>query len=305
MPFNRWKKLGLLLTPQPQYPWLATHAASAFGLPVSESKLKVYVSGRDSDNRSRIGCITFEMDPKANKPKLVEILEEPVIPLGPSDSFYQDGTSYPCMVPHKNHLWMYFTGWRRGSGPPFQNELGLALSKNENTFAVHSEKPLFQDQLSTGSVFVLKENSQWKMWYTSFLKWGKNPQEPKHEYLIKYATSPDGIIWNRDNITCIPFENPTEHSIARPSVLVWKGQYHMWYCMRGEHYKIGYAQSKNGFQWKRHDQEVVLEGQSQEWDRKEQSYPHVFFWRNKLWMLYCGNEYGRTGLGIAVSELEI
>ena len=35
------------------------------------------------------------------------------------------------------------------------------------------------------------------------------------------------------------------------------------------------------------------------WDSDSICYGHVFRWKSELYMVYCGNHYGRNGLGLA------
>jgi hypothetical protein len=150
---------------------------------------------------------------------------------------------------------------------------------------------------------VMKDGGGWKIWYTSFVDWGLDRESPRHRYLIKYGTSQDGIRWRRDNVISIDFADPTEFAICRPAVYFDGSIYHMWYCSRGEQYRLGYAVSGNGESWTRKDDAFKLEG-SEEWDSLSQCYPSVFRAEDALYMLYCGNEYGRAGLGLARARLQ-
>jgi predicted GH43/DUF377 family glycosyl hydrolase len=186
---------------------------------------------------------------------------------------------------------------------PFQNHLGLAEQQSDGSFRRVSRAPILErtddDPLSVGAVFVMHEGSCWRMWYTAFQRWGVKPDEPKHTYVIKYAESGDGIHWRRDNHIAIGIQHPGEHSISRPSVIRRDGFYHMWYCYRGERYRIGYAISADGIQWTRRDNEAGITVSESGWDSQEICYPHVFSFKSDWYMLYCGNEYGKAGLGIA------
>ena len=77
----------------------------------------------------------------------------------------------------------------------------------------------------------------------------------------------------------------------------------MWYAYRGEHYRIGYAHSRDGIRWKRRDDLVGLELSPTGWDSLAQAYPHVFVHEDHLYMIYNGNHYGKEGLGLAKRPL--
>jgi hypothetical protein len=74
----------------------------------------------------------------------------------------------------------------------------------------------------------------------------------------------------------------------------------MWYSYRGEHYKIGVADSTDGILWQRKDSEVGIDVSETGWDSEMIEYAHVFELRNHLYMFYNGNGYGKTGLGYAI-----
>jgi len=76
----------------------------------------------------------------------------------------------------------------------------------------------------------------------------------------------------------------------------------MWYSYRGSKYRIGYAESKDGISWIRKDSEVGIDVSSSGWDSDMIEYPHVFDHGGQLYMLYNGNGYGKTGIGLAVLE---
>ena len=76
----------------------------------------------------------------------------------------------------------------------------------------------------------------------------------------------------------------------------------MWYSYAIENYRIGYAESKNGIHWKRMDKISGIDVSSSGWDSISIEYPYVFQHDSTKYMLYCGNEFGKTGFGYATME---
>jgi predicted GH43/DUF377 family glycosyl hydrolase len=76
----------------------------------------------------------------------------------------------------------------------------------------------------------------------------------------------------------------------------------MWYSYRGRSYRIGYAESDNGIEWVRKDEEVGIDVSESGWDSEMIEYPYIFDHEGQRYMLYNGNGYGRTGIGLAVLE---
>jgi beta-1,4-mannooligosaccharide phosphorylase len=78
----------------------------------------------------------------------------------------------------------------------------------------------------------------------------------------------------------------------------------MWYSYRSNEkittYRIGYAESQNAINWVRKDESVGIDVSENDWDSEMICYPSVFTLNSKTYMLYNGNDYGKTGFGIAI-----
>ena len=95
-----------------------------------------------------------------------------------------------------------------------------------------------------------------------------------------------------------------ETALARPCVINEHGIYRMWlsYKTKEETYRIGYAESVNGLDWIRLDDEVGIDISSSGWDSEMIEYPYVFNHKGSKYMVYNGNGYGTNGAGLAVLE---
>src|SRR5438876_315820 len=137
------------------------------------------------------------------------------------------------------------------------------------------------------------------MWYVSGTHWEPAAPEPRHYYNIRYADSDNGRTWRRDGRTAIDFEHADEYAFAHPCVIRDPDAYRMWYSYRGDTYRVGYAESRDGINWVRLDQHVGIEPSETGWDSEMIEYAHVFDCEGRRYMLYNGNGYGRTGFGLA------
>jgi len=137
------------------------------------------------------------------------------------------------------------------------------------------------------------------MWYVSGTGWENGP-EPRHRYHLKYAESDDGVRWRRDGTVCIDYRDESEYAIARPCVLRDGERYRMWFSSRGDAYRLGYAESADGLEWERLDDQAGIEPSGSGWDSEMVEYPWVFDHGGERHMLYNGNGYGATGVGHAV-----
>jgi hypothetical protein len=231
--------------------------------------------------------------------------------LAPGDlgAFDDRGVTMSCVVSHGGAQFLYYTGWMLGVTVPFYLAAGLAISEDGGvTFRRASRGPVLDrnevDPFLTASPFVLIDGGVWRMWYVSGTGWEAGDGGPRHFYHIKYAESPDGVRWTRSARVCLDYHAPGEHAFARPFVCRDGGTYRMWYSYRGERYRIGYAESGDGIAWTRLDDGRGLEPSGEGWDSEMVEYPWLFESEGRTHMLYNGNGYGATGVGLAVWDGE-
>ncbi|MFI4941763.1 MAG: hypothetical protein ACHP85_00770 [Burkholderiales bacterium] len=296
----RWVKQGCIFTPPPGPEWRSSHAA----LPVVErveDRYRVYFSARDPRDRASIGWFEFRVEEPG---KILTVGEEPALALGPLGAFDDCGVTSACLVRHEGRRYLYYSGWSLAVSVPFSFFVGLAVSEGDGEFRRASAAPVLGrsavDPYLTASPSVLVENGLWRMWYVSGTGWTLEQGQPQHHYHIRYAESRDGIKWQPTGIVCIDYADASENSLARPYVLKDGGRYRMWYSRRGQAYRIGYAESDDGVRWQRRDGEAGIDVSDSGWDAEMIAYPCVFRHEGRLFMLYNGNGYGRTGVGLAV-----
>lgn len=296
----RWRKLGLIFDPERDAPWLGTHAAVPFACPVEEGQ-RVFFSTRDASGRARIAAFEFDMEAPF---RIRRISPRPVLEPGPLGAFHDAGVTTSWEVALGQRRYQYYTGWALGVSVPFYLCAGLAISEDGGqTYSHYSDAPLLErqpgDPYLSASPCVLVDGDVWRMWYVAGSRWEQAEGGPRHYYHIRYAESADGLRWRRDGRACIDYASADEHAIARPCVLCDPDRYRMWYCFRGEQYRIGYAESADGLQWERRDSEAGIEPSDVGWDAEMIAYPFVFDHGGRRYMLYNGNGYGRTGIGLA------
>jgi hypothetical protein len=138
------------------------------------------------------------------------------------------------------------------------------------------------------------------MWYGSTVSWGPGFGDMTHA--IRHATSPDGRAWTRRPDPVLVPEGPDESIVVRPIVVRDRDRFRMWFSARGSKYRLGYAESEDGLAWERRDDEAGLVPSGSGWDSSEIAYPHVFDCAGSRWLLYNGDGFGRTGIGLATLE---
>ena len=299
-----WQKQGLVIESPPPVSWAASHAMVPF-VESNEDGLRLYFSGRDSTGRS----VTGSADGDPREPRSLRFASRPILEPGPLGTFDDSGAMGSSLVVHDGRKYLYYIGWTRGVSVPFYTFVGCAVSEDGGErFERVSAGPLLErsdvDPYLTTSPWVLIDNGIWRMWYASGTGWQVAEEAPQHRYHIRYAESADGITWRRTGRVCIDYRNEDEYAIARPCVVKTGDRYRMWYSYRGNAYRIGYAESVDGLDWERKDVEAGIDASAEGWDSKMIEYPCVFEHGGGLFMLYNGNGYGATGIGLAVLETD-
>jgi predicted GH43/DUF377 family glycosyl hydrolase len=298
----KWKKLGHIYQPSGIKSWSRTHAANPVAEHIEDDYFRIYFSTRDDNNRSSIGYVIVNI----NEPsKILEESQEPVLMPGDLGMFDDCGVSIGCIVPSGNTRYLYYMGWNLSVTVPWKNTIGLAISESPGQpFKRYSRFPVIGldevDPYTISYPWVIRESSFFRMWYGSNLKWG--PQKSDMLHVIKYAESDDGIYWKRENRIVINSESLEEYAICKPCVLKDESGYWMWFCSRGDKYRIHIAISPDGINWERLGQDPGIDVSESGWDSEMIEYPCVFDHKGHRYMLYAGNGYGRTGFGIAVLE---
>jgi predicted GH43/DUF377 family glycosyl hydrolase len=299
-----WVKKGLIFVPCGKSDWMVTHAAVPFADRIGEDIFRVYFCSRDEKNRAQVGY--FEID--ITRPEqIIYQHDKPVIDLGPLGTYDDSGAISSWIVNVGQQKYCYYSGITLGVTVPFYFYLGMAISEDGGrTFCKVSDAPILArssvDPYLTGHACVMSEGDLWRMWYVSGQRWDVQNGQPKHYYHIKYAESTDGLKWDRRGVVCIDFKSDEEYAIGRPCVIKENGFYSLWYSYRGQTYRIGYAKSPDGIHWERKDEQVGIDVSSTGWDSEMIEYAHVFDHKGERYMLYNGNGYGKTGIGLAALE---
>jgi hypothetical protein len=153
--------------------------------------------------------------------------------------------------------------------------------------------------------------TEWHMFYLSGKRWFLDQTGKKEsQYLIMHATSSDGSIWHRHGTPVIPTLVEDECQTSS-SILQYDGIFHMFFSYRHgsdfranplRGYRIGHAYSSDLRHWIRDDRQAGIEVSETGWDSRMVAYPHVREIDGKIYMFYCGNDFGKNGFGLAVLE---
>ncbi|RFN60041.1 glycoside hydrolase family protein [Marixanthomonas ophiurae] len=305
-----WQKKGLVFNVNGQDAWNKSHAQCPVVDVLNDEVWRIYYATRNEKGQSQISYIEVEAgNPKNILYKHTNYLFD----FGKKGTFDDSGLMPSCIVNKGRLKYLYYIGWTLKKTVPYHNSVGLAVSKDDGkTFNRLFEGSIMpsthKEPYFTGTSYVLVENSVWRMWYLSCVKWEMIAGKAEPFYHIKYAESTDGINWERKGIVALDFKSPSEGGIVSASVLKESGLYKMWYAYRNalnyrtdesSSYKIGYAQSNDGITWKRLDASAGIGLSPNGWDSEMICYPNVVKNKGIKYMFYNGNGFGKTGFGYA------
>jgi predicted GH43/DUF377 family glycosyl hydrolase len=304
-----WIKKGLIWKPNPSIWWQQYYGI----LPTPEyienqDIIRVYFATTCAEKYGRITYVDLDAD---NPSKVLYEAHEPILDLGQAGCFDDCGLNPSSIVTDEigNKL-LYYVGYQRSHKMPYMLYAGLAIQqKGQPDWQRWQQTPILdrspQIPYSSAAPFVLKEADTYKMWFWIARNWTLLNQKPYLQAYIAYAESQDGKKWNVNTKPCIEPNGQTEFSVGRPWIYKTAKGYQMWYSVRyvDKLYRLGYAESLDGIDWQRKDEQVGIDVSSQGWDSEMICYPAVLKVKNKLYLFYNGNNNGITGFGYAELQL--
>lgn len=300
-----WQKLGLVWQPKADKWWNYKYGQLPVPLFIeSENIVRVFFGSADKNIFCRICFIDLDAN---NITTIVNESNEPVLDIGALGTFDDSGVVPSSVIRKDDKIYVYTVGYQRCERVPYMLFAGLIESDDNGlSFTRTSVAPILPRNnfrpTSQGAPSVLFHNGIYKMWHWFSTKWITVEGKPFLDYKIGYAESQDAINWQMKNLTCIePDESKGEFAVARPWVIFENGIFKMWYSIRiiEKMYRIGYAESLDGFIWNRKDEEVGIDVSDDGWDSEMICYPSVIDIKGERYMFYNGNSNGATGFGIA------
>ncbi|WP_278469018.1 hypothetical protein [Gimesia maris] len=279
----------------------------------------LFYAGGDDHSQHRIGMATANVDAITEWKR-----GDPLFEKGMSGSF----DARWCVLPHAIRMaddrWhLYYTGNSgQGTGLSSFPGIGVATSVDGKNWSRFSHQPVLPRSgepgspdaigVAGGSVLKVERSdgtTEWRFYYTGCPTTGK-AHLLNQQKTICLAVSEDGIHWDkRGAIMLRDLQRDYENvGVAGPVVLQRDdGSFQMWYSAIGSrwgYYCICYAESDDGIYWTRgaHSEDnLQLTPTGSGWESQMVEYPSVIREGKQFRLFYCGNGYGRTGIGTAVS----
>jgi predicted GH43/DUF377 family glycosyl hydrolase len=243
------------------------------------SDYKIWYDGAIIDGNAQVGLARSKDGVSWKK-----FPRNPVL-IGSPDTWDASGEHAPFVMKDGDLYKM----WYEGSDGNVR-QLGYATSRNGITWRKYPGNPVLQagpehyDQFVAGHGTVLYEDGLYKLWYHAI---GDLDGIGDLDATIAYATSQDGIHWNKQGPVLIGAPDSWDTGLWGPSVLKVNGVYWMWYSAGGPVYpiSIGAATSPDGIEWTRvGDAPVITDSEFV----NNFSDPHVIF-EGGLFKMWIGN----------------
>jgi len=176
--------------------WAQSHVQVPTPL-ILRDRVVIYFATRDSRGKSQLVSFSLDAD---DLNKVVEKNEEPLIELGPTGAFDEDGVMVSSVLDVDGDLFLYYTGWQRSFTVPYNTSAGLLIKpKSQSSFNRHSIGPILGrnnfEPFYVNTPYVYQTDGKFKMIYGSGKDWTLVNGKFEPTYFLKRCESSDGLIW--------------------------------------------------------------------------------------------------------------
>lgn len=301
-----WLKLGLVISPDNIDSEVVSRIMCPTPIRLNENTIRVFAGFCDQQGISRPGY--FDVD--AIEPT---ILKAPprlnLLDVGEDGMFDDNGLCPTCVLSEGNHLRMYYFAFQQGVKLPFFMFSGLAysLDSGENWRRATRVPVLDRSNLEPimrSGPFVIRDQGFYRIYYPCGTEFIDVHGKKVHMYQIHYAQSTDGINWPDSGVPVIKHRSKDEYGFGRPFVYQEEGVYKMLYSIRtfSKGYRLGYAESMDGINWDRKDDQFKIDVSDSGWDSEMICYSSLIDIDGVKFLFYNGNNLGSTGVGVAKLE---
>lgn len=305
--YMKWQKKGFICNSESfDLPWYKKNTMVPLPYLMNEKSLRIFVTMCDSLNVGRIGYV--DVDPQ-NPSTIIGYSKEPLLDIGEPGSFSDNGVLTSSLLEIDGNLYLYYSAYQACEKIPYLIFSGVAISKDRgNTFTNLSKAPILDrvenEIFVRSSPSVFRDDNDFKIWYSSDSRqgWINDGSKIRPCYDMKYIVATSPTNWPRvQGATCIALQNEDEHGITKATFWKEEGLYKTIYAIRSlsKGYRLGYAESLDGSQFERKDDQVGIDVSDTGWDSEMITFPERYSNQGRTFLFYCGNHYGMAGMGYA------
>jgi predicted GH43/DUF377 family glycosyl hydrolase len=302
----------------PREPYDSGRCMNPFAL-VHNDELWLYYSGAGTDGHQKICLAVAPLDNPTAFVRRGVVLDN-----GSPGAFDAHWCVLPCLHRINDRWHLYYSG-HEGSKLGLQSfpGIGLALSDDGVHFTRYREAPLItgdqtaefpQNRGIAGGGSIIEDvlpdgGKRYRMYYTLATGTTSKDVFVDQEKHCAVCHSDDGIHWHDHRLVLSPRRQVTNEDIAVAAPFVFRDGdvYRMVYCGIGSRwgfYSISQAVSSDGYAWERGegDANLTLMPGTAEWEKQMVEYPSIIHLQDRWRLFYCGNGYGQSGIGTALSK---
>ena len=302
-------KKGLIFSPNNNdISWWKSHTMAPTAILLNKETIRVYLGAWDDEGISRIAYIDLD---SSDPSKILEISQNPVLEIGEDGMFDENGV-FPAHAYNDNgEISLYYTGFQKGHKIRHYNFGGLAKGNLDSPNLTRYSRSPVLDRKEEGLLVragqsILIEDGIYRTVYSAGSFWTEAGGKTRPTYDVYYQESADGVTYKDAGTKILSADHSVEHGLGRPQIIKLKGYYYSFYTRRAlsMKYFIGAGKSKDLVNWERIDNEIEgLEHSESDWDSEMIYFPSVLEVDGKIYLFYCGNNFGETGFGFAEIEL--
>lgn len=286
--------------------WARTHGMGPTPVRLNEETIRIFIGCLDEEGRGRPGYV----DVSANDPTVtVGASASPLLDIGEPGTFDDNGLMATSVVEvGPGVLYMYYAGFEICSNIRYRILTGLAISLDGGeTFSRHSRSAVLdrsdKELYFRCGPYVLLDSGVFKLWYIAGSNWTEIDGKQMPVYELRYQESKDGIHWQSEGVISMNISSEDEHGFGRPWVIKrGENDYQMFYSIRRRSvsaYRLGYAESVDGINWVRMDDQMGLTVSADDFASTAIMYSSVISVGENTYCFYNGDNFGEKGFGVA------
>lgn len=286
-----------------------------------EGEYWLFYAGGDERGRRRICLATCPVDDLTAWRR-----HGPLFDLGATGSFDETWCVLPCLHRIGDRWHLYYTGRSALTGVGLQafRGIGLAVSEDLRNWKKVSDDPVLlgdgydewpdnKGVAGGGSILELPQPDGRILYRMHYTLCTGTPSKELRVDQAKHAAvvhTYDGRTWFDKRIILRARPEVSYENAATIALNVWRSGagYRAIYAAIGTRfgaYSICEARSSDGLTWERGEpgENLALAPAGTGWESQMTEYPHIVREGERLRLFYCGNGYGRTGIGTATASL--
>lgn len=269
--------------------------------------IRVFMTMCDEKNVGRIGYIDVDAD---NPSCIKGYSQKPVLDIGMPGTYDDNGVVSSSLLCENGKMYMYFSGYELSTKIPYKIFCGVAVSEDNGLSFKRLNyasilPPIDNELFNRCAPYVIKTKNGYRMFYLGDAgnQWRVDRNGHKVPmYTLKTLCSDNLLRWPlEEGALVMPFQTDDECGITLPNIWKEDDVFKMIYSIRrvNSGYILGYAESKDGIFFDRQDEKLEFEGAQAQWDSEMMCFAKLITVHDRTYMFYCGNHYGRGGMGWA------